>query len=64
MKTLEIRDECDGCAGQHRSKRSQAGNGGELVLMGCRSDLMRLHSGDAFTRSRWLGALEFQGPGA
>lgn len=63
MKTFEIRDKCDGFAGQHRFKSSQAGSGGELMLMGCSSDLMRLHSGDAFTRSRWPGALEFQGPG-
>lgn len=30
---------------------------------GCKSDSMRLHSEDAFTRPRWLGGLKFQGPG-
>lgn len=41
MKTFKIRDNCVGFAGQHEFKTSQAGNGGERVLMGCRSDVKR-----------------------
>lgn len=41
MKTLKIRDNCVGFAGQHEFKTRQAGNGGERVLMGCRSDAKR-----------------------
>jgi hypothetical protein len=62
-KEKKIRDKCDGFAGQHMFKISRAGNGGEAVLLGCRSNAVRcdavrcdavrcdaMRLGDAFTR--------------
>ena len=52
-KEKKTRDKCDGFAGQHMFKISRAGNGGEAVLLGCRSDAVRcdaMRLGDAFTR--------------